>query len=140
MKQISYWFGLFFIYIPLMLCFAGVLLFGSCGSVKPQYIPMPKDSIVYRNSIDSVFVYKADSVVIYSQGDTVFKDRWHTLLKDRFKTDTLRVGVKEPYPVEVPVPVEKELNWWQRFTGVVGNLFLVAIVAWASWKIRNLFK
>ncbi len=130
--------------IILFLGFLLLLCCGSCRTVRMQHIPVPvrHDSIVYQNRIDSIFIQKTDSVRIVTKGDTVFHDRWRTLYKDRFLTDTLKVRVEidKPYPVEVPVEVEKKLNWWQRITGAAGTFTLLALAIFIFIGIRNFFK
>lgn len=130
--------------IILFLGFLLLFCFGSCRTVRMQHVPVPvrHDSIVYQNRIDSIFIQKTDSVRIVNKGDTVYFESWRTLFKDRIKTDTLIVKQYEekPFPVKIPVEVEKKLNWWQRMTGAVGTFTLLALAVFIFIGIRNFFK
>ena len=99
----------------ILACVVLTLLFG-CRSVK--YVPVPSVSVdsVYVDRFHRDSVYLHDSVFVnrWTQGDTVFVDKVVTRYKykDRWRHDTVAVVRRDS--VEVPVPVEKPLGWWQQ--------------------------
>lgn len=40
----------------------------------------------------------------------------------------------------IPYPVEKKLNWWQKFRMQVGGYALIAFILAGGWKLYRLFK
>jgi hypothetical protein len=91
---------------------------------------------------DSVFV--RDSVYLQEKGDTIYKykDKYVYVYKNR--VDTLyKEKIRE---VEVPVPVERKLSWWERIKMeyteiVISVLIAVALVyalrKWIARKVRK---
>ena len=84
-----------------------------CGC-RTEYIPIESvryDSLMIEKLMrDSVFV--RDSVYLQEKGDTVFKykDRFVYVYKNRVDT-FFAEKIRE---IEVPVPVERKLTWWER--------------------------
>lgn len=91
---------------------------------------------------DSVFV--RDSVYLQEKGDTVFKNKDKYVYVYKLRVDTFYVyKVRE---VEVPVPVERELSWWEEikleYTEIVISVLVAialinAIRAWIVKKVRK---
>ena len=120
------------------------LLLTSC---RTQYVVMPsshtRDSVhlTTDHRMDSTFYFVHDSMSIRfgkvsSAGgngipDTVYVDRWHTAYKDRWHTlshtDTIAVTQHDsiPYPVEVPIEVEKPIPRVYRYSLWFVILFLL---------------
>ena len=100
---------------------------------------MPIESVRY----DSIFfsqlirdsVYVRDSVYIRDRGDTVYryKDKYVYLYKDRVDT----MFVEREKEVEVPVPVERKLSWWERQKVDYGGWAMLILVATMLLKIRK---
>lgn len=67
--------------------------------------------------------------------DTVYVDRWHTIFKDRWHTlshtDTITVTQHDsiPYPVEVPIEVEKPIPRFYR-TCTAGFFLIILCLIW----------
>ncbi len=113
-----------------------------CGCIT-EYIPIESvrcDSVMIEKLMrDSVFV--RDSVYIKEKGDTVYKnrDRYVYVLKE--VVDTL--FVYRDREVDVPVPVERKLNWWERVKleyaeWIIGVLVTIALVyALRQWLARR---
>ena len=116
-----------------------------CGC-RTEYIPIESvryDSLMIEKLMrDSVFV--RDSVYLQEKGDTVFKykDRFVYVYKNRVDT-FFAEKIRE---IEVPVPVERKLTWWERVKlnyaeWVIAVLVAIALVCalrqWLARKIRK---
>ena len=116
-----------------------------CGC-RTEYVPVESvryDSVMIEKLMrDSVFV--RDSVYLKEKGDTVFKykDRFVYVYKNRVDT-FFAEKIRE---IEVPVPVERKLSWWERVKlkyaeWVIGALVAIALVyalrKWLARKIRK---
>lgn len=123
-----------------------VLLFLFLCGCRTEYVPIESvryDSVMIEKLMrDSVFV--RDSVYVREKGDTVFvgKDRYVYVYKNRIDT----FFVERYRDVEVPVPVERKLTWWERVKleyaeWVLGLIVAVALVyalrQWLARKIRK---
>jgi hypothetical protein len=75
--------------IKILCCVCLVLLFG-CKS-KPVIITQNRDSIVFREKIDTMRIKERDSVVIRQDNDTIYIEKYKTLFKDHtsIKHDTI---------------------------------------------------
>lgn len=92
------------------------------------------DSLFFSQLIrDSVYV--RDSVYIRDSGDTVYryKDKYVFVYKDRVDT----MYVEREKEVEVPVPVERKLSWWERQKVDYGGWAMLILVAAMMLKIRK---
>jgi hypothetical protein len=117
-----------------------LLLMCSC---RTEYVPLEVvryDSIMTEKLMrDSVYV--RDSVYIQDKGDTVYmnKDRYVYVLKE--VADTFYVY--RDREVEVPVPVERKLNWWERLKleyaeWIIGAMVAIALIyALRQWLERR---
>lgn len=99
----------------LLACLLITLLAG-CRTVR--YVPVETvrtDSVTLDHFVhDSVYVRDSVYVNRWTAGDTVFVDKvsvkWR--YRDRWRRDTVAVVRRDS--VQVPVPVEKPLGWWQQ--------------------------
>ena len=113
---------------------------------RTEYVPIESvryDSVMIEKLMrDSVFV--RDSVYLKEKGDTVFKykDRFVYVYKNRVDT-FFAEKIRE---IEVPVPVERKLTWWERVKlnyaeWVIAVLVAIALVyalrQWLARKIRK---
>ena len=123
-----------------------VLFLFLCGCGTTEYVPVESvryDSLFVEKLMrDSVFV--RDSVHLQEKGDTVYKykDKYVYVYKNLVDT----FFVYRDREVEVPVPVERKLTWWERVKleyaeWVIGVLVAVALVyalrKWFARKIRK---
>lgn len=118
-------------------------LFCEC---RTEYVPLEvaKRDSVFIASLDRDSVFVRDSVYLKEKGDTVFKYKDKYVYVYRNVTDTFTVY--RDREVEVPVPVERKLTWWERVKleyaeWVIGVLVAVALVyalrKWLARKIRK---
>lgn len=126
------------------LCLLMPVLAG-CRSVR--YVPVEvvrTDSVhVDRWQRDSVYVRDSVWVSRLERGDTVFVDKVSVkyLYRDRLRTDTVAVVRRDS--VQIPLPVEKPLGWWERarlklFWPLVAALAALGfIVAWLARRLRR---
>jgi hypothetical protein len=123
-----------------------VLLFLCLCGCRTEYVPVESvryDSVMIEKLMrDSVFV--RDSVYLKEKGDTIYKykDRFVYVYKNRVDT-FFAEKIRE---IEVPVPVERKLSWWERVKlkyaeWVIGALVAIALVyalrQWLARKIRK---
>jgi hypothetical protein len=116
-----------------------------CGC-RTEYIPIESvryDSVMIEKMMcDSVFV--RDSVYLQEKGDTIYKykDKYVYVYKNRVDT-FFAEKIRE---IEVPVPVERKLTWWERVKlnyaeWVIAVLVAIALVyalrQWLARKIRK---
>ena len=116
-----------------------------CGC-RTEYVPIESvryDSVMIEKLMrDSVFV--RDSVYLKEKGDTIYKykDRFVYVFKNRVDT-FFAEKIRE---IEVPVPVERKLTWWERVKlnyaeWVIAVLVAIALVyalrQWLARKIRK---
>ena len=116
-----------------------------CGC-RTEYVPIESvryDSVMIEKLMrDSVFV--RDSVYLQEKGDTIYKykDRFVYVYKNRVDT-FFAEKIRE---IEVPVPVERKLSWWERVKlnyaeWVIAVLVAIALVyalrQWLARKIRK---
>lgn len=117
------------IYITMFLM-SGIWL-SSCRSI--QYVPVDtiKTEYKYIDRIQHDSIYQKDSVMYYVKGDTVFVDKYKYLYKYLFinKVDSF-VKVDS---IQVPYPVEKQLNRWQSIKMELGGwafgvIFIIVLI------------
>ena len=113
-----------------------------CGC-RTEYVPI--ESVRYDNVMieklmrDSVFV--RDSVYLKEKGDTIYKykDRFVYVYKNRVDT-FFAEKIRE---IEIPVPVERKLSWWERVKlnyaeWVIGVIVAMALIyALRQWLARR---
>jgi hypothetical protein len=112
-----------------------------CGC-RTEYVPIESvryDSVMIEKLMrDSVFV--RDSVYLKEKGDTIYKykDRFVYVYKNRVDT-FFAEKIRE---IEVPVPVERKLTWWESVKlkyaeWMIGVVFvLVIIYAVRKWVLK----
>ena len=113
---------------------------------RTEYIPVESlryDSVMIEKLMrDSVFV--RDSVYLKEKGDTIYKykDRFVYVSKNRVDT-FFAEKIRE---IEVPVPVERKLSWWERVKLNYAEWMIAVLVAialvyalrqWLARKIRK---
>ena len=123
-----------------------LLLFLFLCGCRTEYVPVESvryDSVMIEKLMrDSVFV--RDSVYLQEKGDTIYKykDRFVYVYKNRVDT-FFAEKIRE---IEVPVPVERKLTWWERVKlnyaeWVIAVLVAIALVyalrQWLARKIRK---
>lgn len=100
-------------------------------SCRTQYIPVESVRTEYktRDSIRTDSVYQCDSVFMLIKGDTVYQYKYKYLYKYQYlsKTDT----VMKTDSVQVPYPVEKELNCWEKVKMELGGWAIGVIIVFA---------
>ena len=117
-----------------------LLLFCGC---RTEYVPIESvryDSVMIEKLMrDSVYV--RDSVYMKEKGDTIYKykDRLVYVYKNRVDT-FFAEKIRE---VEVPVLVERKLNWWERVKleyaeWIIGVMVAIALIyALRQWLARR---
>ena len=110
-----------------------------CGC-RTEYVPIESvryDSVMIEKMMcDSVFV--RDSVYLQEKGDTIYKykDKYVYVYKNRVDT-FFAEKIRE---IEVPVPVERKLTWWERVKLNYAEWVIAVLVAIALvYALRKLF-
>ena len=128
----------------LLACLLVTLFFG-CKSVKYVPVESVRTDSVYVDRFTRDSVYLRDSVYVnrWIVGDTVFVDKVSVkyLYRDRWRHDTVAVVRRDS--VQVPLPVEKPLGWWQQarlklFWPLVAVVAVLAVAVW--WMIARIRK
>ena len=108
-----------------------------CGC-RTEYVPVESvryDSLMIEKLMrDSVFV--RDSVYLKEKGDTVFKykDRFVYVYKNRVDT-FFAEKIRE---IEVPVPVERKLTWWEVVKMEwLDRIFAALVIVALYWTIKE---
>lgn len=122
-----------------------LIMYFFCGC-RTEYVPLEvvkRDSVIIA-SLDRDSIFVRDSVYLREKGDTVFKYKDKYVYVYRNVTDTFTVY--RDRAIEVPVPVERKLSWWERVKleyaeWVIGVLVTVALVyalrRWLARKVRK---
>lgn len=118
-----------------------------CGCKTVRYVPVETvrtDSVTVDRFIrDSVYLRDSVYVNRWTQGDTVFVDKvsvkWR--YRDRWRRDTVAVVRRDS--VEVAVPVEKPLGWWQQarlklFWPLVAVVVVLMVAVWGMVRRKAL--
>lgn len=120
-----------------------LLLLSGC---RTEYVPIESvryDSMMIEKLMrDSVFV--RDSVYLQEKGDTIYKYKDRVVYVYKNRVDTF--FAEKIREVEVPVPVERKLTWWERVKlnyaeWVIAVLVAIALIyalrQWLARKIRK---
>lgn len=113
-------------------------------SCRIQYVPVETVRTEYktRDSIRIDSMYQQDSVYVLVKGDTVYQYKYKYLYKYQYlnRTDT----VIKIDSVQVPYPVEKQLNRWQSIKMELGGwafgaviLFVSFFVGWIVFRMKK---
>ena len=105
---------------------------------RTEYVPVESvryDSVMIEKLMrDSVFV--RDSVYLKEKGDTVYKykDRFVYVYKNRVDT-FFAEKIRE---VEIPVPVERKLTWWEVVKMEwLDRIFAALVIVALYWTIKE---
>ena len=116
-----------------------LFLFLFLCSCRTEYVPIESvkyDSIFFAKLIrDSVYV--SDSVYIRDRGDTVYKykNKYVYVYKDRVDT----FFVYRDKEIQVPVPVERKLSWWERVKIDYGGWVMLVVFIAFLWRLKTWF-
>lgn len=112
------------------------LLLFLCGC-QTKYVPVESvrfDSLFFSKLIrDSVYV--RDSVYIRDRGDTVFVDKYKYKYVYKDRVDTF--FVYRDKEIQVPVPVERKLSWWERAKIDLGGWVMLIVFIAFLWKLKT---
>ena len=115
-----------------------VLLFLCLCGCRTEYVPVESvryDSLMIEKLMrDSVFV--RDSVYLKEKGDTIYKykDRFVYVYKNRVDT-FFAEKIRE---IEVPVPVERKLTWWEVVKMEwLDRIFAALIIVALYWNLKE---
>lgn len=96
------------------------LLFTSCQSIR--YVPVEnmKHDSIYINKIQHDSIYQRDSIYVDRTDDTIYIYKDSYIYKYKNLVDTIYIGKTDS--IQVPHPVEKQLNRWQSIKLELGGL------------------
>ena len=102
---------------------------------RTEYVPLEvvKRDSVFIASLDRDSIFVRDSVFVREKGDTVYlhKDKYVYVYKNLVDTFT----VYRDREVEVPVPVERKLTWWERMKMDFGGWLLVIVAVYVVYRM-----
>lgn len=125
-----------------------VCLCAICGCTRTVYLPVETHSVSNDTLIQTRWLtdyrVERDSVFVLVKGDTVLirDTKWRT--RDIEKHDTVyvakrdTVSIREPYPVEKIVEVERKRGWWETLLLWAGGISLLGIIAAVIFYVRNI--
>ena len=112
---------------------------------QTKIVEVPKITVEYRDKFVKDSTVELDSTFMEVDRDTVFKTRFKTKFRyiakvDSFlKTDTI-TKVAE---VQVQVPVEKKLSWWQKTEmygfRILSTLLILFLILFFGYKYMKRF-
>ena len=115
-----------------------VLLFLCLCGCRTEYVPVESvryDSVMIEKLMrDSVFV--RDSVYLQEKDDTIYKykDRFVYVYKNRVDT-FFAEKIRE---IEVPVPVERKLTWWEVVKMEwLDRIFAALVIVALYWNLKE---
>ena len=123
------------LFLGLLAC----LVLAGCRTVRYVPVETVRTDSVYVDRFTRDSVYLRDSVWVnrWVVGDTVYQDKvvYKWRYRDRWRHDTVAVVRRDS--VQIPVPVERKLGWWQQarlklFWPLVA---VVAVLAAAVWLL-----
>lgn len=108
------------------------------ASCRTEYIPIETvrtDSIFWAK-IQKDSIYIKDSVFVRQSKDTVWKEKFKYIYKYVMQNDTVYISRTDS--IQVPVPVEKKLGFWERtkqqaslvFVGMVLSCIIYLLIKW----------
>lgn len=115
-----------------------------CGCVSTRYVPVETVKTEYKTNTvhDSIYIEseRHDSVYVTQAGDTVYVTRWHTEYRDRWRDRIMTDTVIKTDSVQVPYPVERQLNKWEKFCLDYGKVTaggtVVCIIILLCWLAK----
>lgn len=116
------------------------IIFMTCAC-RTEYIPIETvrtDSIFLAN-LQKDSIYIKDSVFVRQENDTVWKEKYKQIYKYVLQRDT--VFISRIDSVQVPVPVEKKIGFWEQKKQeagliIIGMVITLAILLLRKWMIR----
>lgn len=115
---------IFCIVLFVLIFLTGLALIG-CTTTK--YVPVESVRTEYMDKVvekrDSVHVL--DSVITYLNGDTIYIYKYRNVYKDIVRHDT--ISVVRCDSVYLPMPIERDLTFWEKTQMNFGILFIVVV-------------
>ena len=115
-----------------------LVLYFFCGC-RTQYIPIESvryDSLFFSKVINNT-IYVKDSVYIHEKSDTVFVDKNKYLYVYKDRVDTF--FVYRDKEIQVPVPIERKLTWWERLKVDFGGWVMLIVFIAFLWRLKTWF-
>lgn len=108
-----------------------------CGC-RTEYVPIESvryDSVMIEKLMrDSVFV--RDSVYLKEKGDTIYKYKDRFVYVYKIRVDTF--FAEKIREIEVPVPVERKLTWWEVVKMEwLDRIFAALVIVALYWTIKE---
>lgn len=126
------------IYITMLLTLA--TCFVSC---RTQYVPVETVRTEYktRDSIRFDSIYQRDSIYMLVKGDTIYQYKYKYLY--RYLTTNRTDTILKTDSIQIPYPVERQLNRWQSIKMELGGwafgiiiLFTLIIIGQIIFKFK----
>lgn len=127
------------IYITMLLTLA--TCFVSC---RTQYVPVETVRTEYktRDSIRFDSIYQRDSIYMLVKGDTIYQYKYKYLY--RYLTTNRTDTILKTDSIQIPYPVERQLNRWQSIKMELGGwafgiiiLFTLIIIGQIIFKSKK---
>lgn len=122
-----------FCIVLFVLCFLTGLALFSCTTTKYVPVDTVKTEFVDRVVEKRDSVHVLDSVITYLNGDTTYIYKYRNIYKDVVRHDT--VSVIKCDSIYVPLPIERDLMFWEKTQMNLGTLFVVVVCLALLWWI-----
>ena len=116
------------------------IIFMTC-SCRTEYIPIEtvRTDSIFLAKLQKDSIYIKDSVFVRQGNDTVWKEKYKQIYKYVLQRDTVYISRIDS--VQVPVPVEKKIGFWEQKKQeagliIIGMVITLAILLLRKWMIR----
>lgn len=116
------------------------IIFMTCAC-RTEYIPIEtvRTDSIFLAKLQKDSIYIKDSVFVRQGNDTVWKEKYKQIYKYVLQRDT--VFISRIDSVQVPVPVEKKIGFWEQKKQeagliIIGMVITLAILLLRKWMIR----
>lgn len=116
------------------------IIFMTCAC-RTEYIPIEtvRTDSIFLAKLQKDSIYIKDSVFVRQENDTVWKEKYKQIYKYVLQRDT--VFISRIDSVQVPVPVEKKIGFWEQKKQeagliIIGMVITLAILLLRKWMIR----
>lgn len=116
------------------------IIFMTCAC-RTEFIPIEtvRTDSIFLAKLQKDSIYIKDSVFVRQENDTVWKEKYKQIYKYVLQRDT--VFISRIDSVQVPVPVEKKIGFWEQKKQeagliIIGMVITLAILLLRKWMIR----
>lgn len=112
------------------------IIFMTCAC-RTEYIPIEtvRTDSIFLAKLQKDSIYIKDSVFVRQGNDTVWKEKYKQIYKYVLQRDT--VFISRIDSVQVPVPVEKKIGFWEQKKQEAGLIIIGMVITLAILLLRK---